>query len=66
MVPSVARIRPEKPLRTSFGKKAAMVDMGVGQQHRVDLCRAKRKDPVVEFLQGFRSLKQPAVDQETS
>ena len=43
-----------------------MVDMSVGQEHRANVCRAKRKRPVVQLLQGFLPLEQPAVDQETS
>ena len=66
MVPRVARIRPAKAVAHELRQEAAMVDMGMGQQHSVDLGRAKRKGPVVELLQRLRSLKQPAVDQETS
>ena len=55
-----------KAVAHEFWQQAAMVDMGVGQQHGVDVGRAKRKRPVVELLQGFRSLKQPAIDQEAS
>ncbi len=40
--------------------------MGVGQQHGIDVGRAEWKGPVVQFLQRFLSLKQAAIDQETS
>jgi hypothetical protein len=65
MVPRVARMRPANPPRTSFGQQAAMIDMGMGQQHGVDIGGAKRKGAVVQFFQRLLSLKQPAIDQET-
>ena len=44
-------------------QQAAMVDMGVGQHDCVDICRPERERLVVQFPQGFRALKQAAVDQ---
>ena len=49
-----------------LGQQAAMIDMGMGQQHGVDIGGAKRKGAVVQFFQGLLSLKQPAIDQKTA
>ena len=46
-------------------QQAAMIDMGMGQQHGVDIGGTKRKGAVVQFLQRLLSLKQTAIDQET-
>ncbi len=43
-----------------------MIDMGMGQKYGVDIGGTKRKGAVVQFLQRFLSLKQPAIDQETA
>ena len=66
MVPRVARMRPAKAVAHELWQQAAVVDMGVGQQHRVDIGRAERKGAVVQLLQRLRSLKQAAIDQEAS
>ena len=66
MVPRVARMRPAKAVAHQLRQQAAVVDMGMGQQHGVDVGGAKRKGAVVQFLQGLLSLKQAAVDQEAS
>ena len=64
MVPRVARMRPAKAVAHQLRQQAAMVDMGMGQQHGIDVGRAKRKGAVVQLLQGLLSLKQAAIDQE--
>src|SRR5450759_4001828 len=46
-------------------QQPAMVDVGVRQQHDVDVRRPKRKGVVVQFLQGLLALEQAAIDQET-
>ncbi len=55
-----------KAVAHQLRQQAAVVDMGMGQEHGVDVGGAKRKRPVVQLLQGFRSLKQAAIDQEAS
>ena len=66
MVPRVAWIRPDKAVAHELGQEAAVIDMGVRQQHGIDVGGAERKGPVVQFLQRFLSLKQAAIDQKTS
>lgn len=46
-----------------FRNKAAVVDMGVAEHHRVDIGRTKRKGPVIEFLLRLGPLHHAAVDQ---
>ena len=64
MVPRVAKIRPAKAAAHELRHQAAVVDMGMRQQHRVDIGRAKRKRAVVQLLQRLRPLEQPAIDQQ--
>ena len=64
MVPRVARIRPRKPARTSFGNSPRVVDMRMGQQHGVDVGGPEREGAVVQCLQGLLALEQAAVDQQ--
>ena len=47
-------------------QQAAVIDMRMGQQHGIDVGGAERKCAIVQRLQRLRSLKQPAVDEETS
>ena len=64
MVPRVARMRPAKSVAHQLRQQAAVVDMGMGQKHGVDIGGTKRKGAVVQLLQGLLSLKQAAIDQE--
>ena len=66
MVPRVAMDAAGESAAHEFGQQAAMIDMSVGQQHGVNIGGAKRKGPVIQFFQGFLSLKQPAIDQKAS
>ncbi len=66
MVPRVAQIRPAEALAHQLRQQAAMVDMRVRQQHRVDLRGIEREVAVVQLLQGLRALEHAAIDQETA
>ena len=45
-------------------QQAAVVDVGMGQEHGIDVGRAEWKGTIVQCLQRLRSLKQTAVDQQ--
>lgn len=45
-------------------QQAAVIDMRVREQHRVDVGRMERKGAVVERLQRLRPLEQAAIDQQ--
>ncbi len=64
MVPRVARIGPRKPCLHQLRQQAAVVDMGVGQQHGVDVGGPERKGAVVQLLQRLVALEHAAVDQD--
>ena len=66
MVPRVAMIGPVKAFAHQFRHQAAVIDMGMGQQHRVDVGGAKWKRAVVQRLQRLRPLEQAAVDQQAA
>ena len=55
-----------KAVAHQLRQQAAVVDMGMRQQHGVDVGRAERKGAVVECLQRLLSLEQAAVDQEAA
>ena len=40
-----------------------MVDMGMGQDQRVNLLRAEGEVPIIEFALGFRALHHAAIHQ---
>ena len=65
MVPRVAKIGPAKSAARELGDQAAVVDMGVGEQHRGDIGRREGKSAVVQFLQRLGTLEQAAIDQQT-
>ena len=66
MVPRVARMRPGKPLRTSFGSRPLWsIWAWVSRTASMSAAR-KGNAPVVQLLQGLLSLKQAAIDQEAS
>jgi hypothetical protein len=46
-----------------LGQYTGMVDMGVGQQHRVNAVRFERQRLVIQFPQGLGALEQAAIDQ---
>src|SRR5665213_552107 len=56
--------RSRKAIADQLRQQTTVVDMGVRQQHGIDIGRPKRKGGVVERLQGFRPLEQAAVDQQ--
>lgn len=54
---------PFESLRDQARQQAGMVDMGVGQDHRVDLLRIEGKVLAIQGFQAARSLEQAAIDQ---
>ncbi len=55
-----------KSLAHEFGQQSAVVDMGMREQHRVDIGGAEWKGAVVELLERLLSLEQAAIDQEAA
>ncbi len=47
-----------------FGKEAAVIDMGMGEDDRIDRLWAEREVAVVKLLLGFRALEKAAVDED--
>src|SRR5690606_12859753 len=49
--------RPLEAEAAKFRNEAAMIDMGVGKEHRVNLARFEGKRAAVQFAQRFVALK---------
>ena len=64
MVPRVAKMRPGKPSRTSFGRSPLWSIWACVSSTASMSAGAKWKGAVVELLQRLLSLKQATVDQE--
>ncbi len=60
----VHQIDPLKPCFTSLGSKPAMVDVGVGQDDRIDVFRLEGERFGIEFFQCAGTLKHPAIHQD--
>ena len=56
--------RAVKPVPDQFRQIAAMVQMGMGQNHGVDRGRWDRKRLPVQFAQVLQPLEQPAIDEQ--
>ena len=41
-----------------------MIDMGMGQEHRVDIGGPERKRPVIQLFFGLRALEHAAIDEQ--
>ena len=64
MVPRVARIRAAKAFPHQLRQEPAVIDMGMRQQHGIDIGGPKWKGAVIQLLQRLWTLKQAAVDEK--
>ena len=63
-VGSVAWTVRSKPCFRQLGEQPAVVDVGVGEQHEVEVARLERECAVVELTYRLGALEHAAVNQE--
>jgi hypothetical protein len=56
--------RSFKSCQHQLWNQSAVIDMGVGQEHNVNLAWIERKRTVIELLQRLRSLKHATIHQD--